>query len=718
MIETHSDLIAAPIGHVPETRFNSLTVAMLLTASGGFLDAFSYFGHGHVFANVMTANVVLSAVSCVHGDWPRAAQLLLPVASYVAGALTGSILKSWVQKWATVNPQALAIGIGIAVLTGIGWLPAGFSGAAIVSIISFGIAIRSCFFSHVEAWSYASTMPTGNLRQLGESIFQSLSQAGNPKSKRQVMVFGFISLSFFLGALAGGVATDILHNRAVWVGALFLVAALVCGLSVRPSAVSSVRSSICVIAILALFSSRSARAQTEPNVQEQRSACARPAPAFPLLTYDEDNLYFSDPGCRTELLDRLKFIPLRRGENEDSYLSFGVSTRDRGEYNSNPNWSDKPSGNAYLMQRYFLHMDLHAGERFRFFGELASSLENGRNGGPRTGLDEEQLYVHQGFFDLGLWRSGQDSLGLRAGREELAFGSEFLVSTRDGRNIRTSFDGLRLTWLSRDWTVDAFAVRPSLTIPGMFTNSPDHTQSFWGAYAVHPFRFLPHGKVDLYYMGLDNKAVPFNGKGIGREQRETIGTRLSGTTGQWDYNDESTFQWGWFGSNDIRAWAVSTEHGCRLDSVPLAPRFALRAAAMSGNQNPSSNTLGTFDSIHEQGPYYTYAELFARRNLVAVQPSAELKLSKTVALTINPAFYWRESTRDGLYSIGNTVVVSGLNSNARYIATQASARLQWRMTRNLSWFTEYAHFFPGEFISQATPGKNINFWTGWLDIRY
>ena len=39
-------------------------------------------------------------------------------------------------------------------------------------------------------------------------------------------------------------------------------------------------------------------------------------------------------------------------------------------------------------------------------------------------------------------------------------------------------------------------------------------------------------------------------------------------------------------------------------------------------------------------------------------------------LKFNPAFFWRESTSDGLYSIGNSVIVSGLNSDARYIATQ------------------------------------------------
>jgi hypothetical protein len=88
-----------------------------------------------------------------------------------------------------------------------------------------------------------------------------------------------------------------------------------------------------------------------------------------------------------------------------------------------------------------------------------------------------------------------------------------------------------------------------------------------------------------------------------------------------------------------------------------------------------------------------------------------------VSLTLNPAFFWRESTRDGLYSVGNPVIVSGLRSKARYVGTQASAQLRWQITRSLAWFTEYGHFFPGDFITQSTPGKKINYWTGWLDIR-
>jgi hypothetical protein len=482
----------------------------------------------------------------------------------------------------------------------------------------------------------------------------------------------------------------------------------------KPSTAALVRAHRVIGLFVLLLASAAARAQ---SIKETDAGCSSTSMKLPQMTCDEDVQYLGNAECRTSFLDSLRFIPLS-AEDESRYLSFGFWIRERGEYVSNPNWSDTARGNAYLMQRYFLHADLHLGERFRFFGELATSLVNGRNGGPRPGLDEEKMYVHQGFIDLGLWKSGRDRLTLRAGRQEVALGSENLVSTRDGRNIRRSLDGVRLTWVKRGWTVDLLALRPVLDNMGYFDDPPKHEESFWAAYAVRPFRFLPRGNIDLYYMGLDNKSVPFDGKGTGREQRETIGTRIWGTTEHWDYSDELSFQFGSFRSYAIRAWALSTDHGYRIGSVPLKPRFGVRALALSGDKNPSSRALGTFNSIYEKGPYFSYSELFARRNLVAVQPSANLNLGKSVSLLFNPAFYWRESTRDGLYNVAGAVIVPGLTSNARYIATQGSAQVHWQMTRNLGWFTELGHFFPGDFIKQATPGKNINYWTSWLDMRF
>jgi hypothetical protein len=151
--------------------------------------------------------------------------------------------------------------------------------------------------------------------------------------------------------------------------------------------------------------------------------------------------------------------------------------------------------------------------------------------------------------------------------QEIALGSENLVSIRDGGNIKRSVDGVRLTWVKGDWTVDLLAVRPTLENTGDFEDPPNHASSFWSAYAVHPLSFLPRRNIDLYYMGLDNKSVPFDGKETGQEQRETIGTRIWGTNEHWDYNNELTFQFGNFGSSDIRAWAVSTDTGYRTTQL-------------------------------------------------------------------------------------------------------------------------------------------------------
>src|SRR5216683_294953 len=241
------------------------------------------------------------------------------------------------------------------------------------------------------------------------------------------------------------------------------------------------------LGLLALLASSSAWGQV---AQSNGADCPSAPKSLPLNTYDEQVQYLATPDCRTSPLDKIQFIPLSR-DNENYYVSFGFWIRERGEYASNPNWSDKPSGNPYLMQRYFLHTDLHLGERFRFFGELATSLLDGRNGGPRPSLDEEKMYVHQGFVDLGLWKSGRDSLTLRAGRQEIVLGSQNLVSTRDGRNIRRSLDGARLTWVKGDWPVDLLALKEVLNNSRYFDDPPSHTNSFWSVYAVHPFRFLP-----------------------------------------------------------------------------------------------------------------------------------------------------------------------------------------------------------------------------------
>src|SRR5947199_500525 len=111
-------------------------------------------------------------------------------------------------------------------------------------------------------------------------------------------------------------------------------------------------------------------------------AQAGDAPAYKLLRYDESYTYLFDPSQRSDYLDAIKFIPLTT--NGDWYLTLGGEIRERYEYFHNSSWGRGPQDdNGYLLQRYMVHADAHFGDYFRFFTQFKSSLEDGRNGGPR-----------------------------------------------------------------------------------------------------------------------------------------------------------------------------------------------------------------------------------------------------------------------------------------------------------------------------------------------
>ena len=168
----------------------------------------------------------------------------------------------------------------------------------------------------------------------------------------------------------------------------------------------------------------------------QEKPALLPRPLYPLPRYEEDWSFLSDPAKRDDSWDPIKFIPLN--EDRNVFLSLGGEIRETYERFHNTNFGlspDDPDG--YLLQRYLFHVDFHAGQRFRFFGELNSSLEDGRTGGPRP-LDEDKLDVHQGFVDFVVLKPRENSsLTLRIGRQELAFGSGRMFDLREGGTSRS-----------------------------------------------------------------------------------------------------------------------------------------------------------------------------------------------------------------------------------------------------------------------------------------
>ena len=438
-------------------------------------------------------------------------------------------------------------------------------------------------------------------------------------------------------------------------------------------------------------------------------------PPYQQLRYDEDYSYLRDPARRVDLWDAVKYVPL--GGDGELYLTLGGDIRERYDYFDNTAWGKGPEdNNGYLLQRYMFHADLQLGPHVRLFGQWKSGLEDGRNGGPRP-PDRDRADLHQAFLDIAFGLGGDGLLLIRAGRQEMAFGSSRLVSVREGPNVRQSFDGARVTARTGGWSVDGFVTRPVKTKENIFDDGTDFTRSFWGAYVSGPLAALPDGHADIYYFGLDKADAKFD-QGVSHEHRHSVGARLWGAKSPFDYNFEFVYQWGSFGRGVIQAWTAASDTGYTFSSVTFSPRIGLKADITSGDKNPDNPDLQTFNPLFPKGAYFNETELIGPANLMDLHPSVDLHVIKPVTFTLDWDFFWRESTSDGIYGNAVNLVRSGRESGSSYIGSALSSRGEWRVDRHVTLVGVYTRFFAGPFLRETGPGKDVDFLAAWAAYRF
>src|SRR5271156_3642526 len=91
-------LMTPPTFEEARQRVGTLGISALLAAAGGYLDAFTYVGHGHVFANAMTGNVVLLGVNCIGGDWHTGLRHLPPILAFIVGICAAKAIEQWAAQ--------------------------------------------------------------------------------------------------------------------------------------------------------------------------------------------------------------------------------------------------------------------------------------------------------------------------------------------------------------------------------------------------------------------------------------------------------------------------------------------------------------------------------------------------------------------------------------------------------------------------------------------
>jgi len=444
---------------------------------------------------------------------------------------------------------------------------------------------------------------------------------------------------------------------------------------------------------------------------------AIPDRSYKLLREDENWTFLRDRALRQDFWDPIKYIPLRN-RADDWYLTIGGEAREIWEQIGNDNWGQQPYMNGYLNERYMLSFDAHYGKHVRSFVELKSGLNSYRIGGPRP-IDEKKLDFQAGCLELGTSK-GANSVALRVGRQELEYGSGRLIDVREGPNVRLSFDGFMVKSKIDSWQIDGFAVRPDLDNPGFFDNAPNHAVGFWGVYATRPSPRTM--SLDVYYLGLDRRQAAFQ-RGTAQEVRHSLGARISRPVATersgLDFDYEGLWQFGTFGSGNIRAWTVASETGYRFPTVRLKPRFSAKADISSGD-NPSSKTLGTFNPLFPKGNYFGVLATTGPGpiNFIDVHPHVETTFPHNVTASFDWIFQWRENVLDGVYSVPGFLIRPAGNSQARFVGHRPGTEMRWQVDRHLWFQADYGIFYAGRFLKETQPERNLNYWALWAGYKF
>ena len=71
--------------------------------------------------------------------------------------------------------------------------------------------------------------------------------------------------------------------------------------------------------------------------------------------------------------------------------------------------------------------------------------------------------------------------------------------------------------------------------------------------------------------------------------------------------------------------------------------------------------------------------------------------------------FWRLEATDGVYNPSVQLLRSGAGSQAHYVATELSLNAAWQVTRSVALTAIYSHSFPGPFIRDTGPSRDIDF---------
>ncbi len=202
-------------------RLSVMSGSVLMVATG-FVDAYTFLQHGHVFAQAMTGNLVLIAIGAFA---PAVVAFWRPLVSYLA--FVAGIVVVWAlsrrSRGRVSGPQLTTLSLQVLVLVVVGFGP-GVPSAVVAAAIAFVSGMQIAAFRDVGRAAFTTTVMTTNSMKAVNAALTALTST-DPESRAVVRAYGTALAGFVGGAFLGAFLSTRLGDRAAWVDAALFAAA-------------------------------------------------------------------------------------------------------------------------------------------------------------------------------------------------------------------------------------------------------------------------------------------------------------------------------------------------------------------------------------------------------------------------------------------------------------------------------------------------------------
>jgi hypothetical protein len=399
-------------------------------------------------------------------------------------------------------------------------------------------------------------------------------------------------------------------------------------------------------------------------------------------------------------------FPNRFNELTPAWLTVRGEFRNRMEGGTNIGYTDGRD-DLYWLNRFRFDVDVRPGRNFAVVVQAQDARVVAKDVGPTSVPFRNPLDLRQAYADIG--DADRGSLTVRVGRQEMFYGEQRLVGHLTWVNAARSFDGVRATYRTTGFKLDAFATSVVRILDNEFDKSGNGNR-FLGVYGSAT-TWIPQATVEPYVFWRRDTLQRGELGGIGNLSVATIGTRWVGKLpAGFDYGVEMAVQAGTIATDDVNAWAGHWIGGKTLGG-PWKVRIAEEYNFASGDRNPTDGRRQTFDQLYPTGhDKLGLADQVGWRNIRDLRSIVELTPARGWPITGSVHSWWLADPHDALYNAGGAVVarVPGGAVGSR-VGDEVDVQLAHAITPQVQVAAGVARVFPAEFLDRVSPGANYTY---------